>query len=143
MAHMLAARWVLVAVVTLALVAAGVLAWSRTGSDGPTQPVLATRTVQVGEVEVAMTPLTLDRSGAVFQVELDTHTIELDLDPAASARLSVDGRTVGGASWDGPGPGGHHRAGTLRFPAPVPAGASVELRITGLPGDAAASWTAP
>jgi hypothetical protein len=62
---------------------------------------------------------------------------------ASSARLRVNDTTVDGASWDGPGPGGHHRDGTLRFTTPVPAGAAVELRITGLPADAIASWSAP
>jgi len=41
------------------------------------------------------------------------------------------------------GPGGHHREGTLRFTTPVPAGANVELRLTGLPADVIGAWTAP
>jgi hypothetical protein len=99
--------------------------------------------VQVGAVEVTMTPLALDTSGAVFQVELDTHSVELGLDMACSAHLRIGDRVVDGASWDGQGPGGHHREGTLRFATPVRAGAEVELRIIGLPADATGSWTAP
>jgi hypothetical protein len=104
---------------------------------------LGTRTVQAGEVEVTMTALTLDGSGAAFKIAFDTHTVELSLDPASAARLTVNGTSADGAIWDGQGPGGHHREGTLRFPAPIPSGASVELSITGLPRDANAAWSAP
>ncbi|GAA0250637.1 hypothetical protein GCM10010492_58560 [Saccharothrix mutabilis subsp. mutabilis] len=134
-------RRVAAVVAVVAVVAVGLVAWSLSRSDDTS--ALPTRTVRAGEVEVTLTPLTLDTSGAVFRVALDTHTVPLDLDVAASARLRVNGTTADGASWDGPGPGGHHREGTVRFTTPVPAGAAVELRITGLPADAAASWTAP
>ncbi|GAA3857434.1 hypothetical protein [Amycolatopsis tucumanensis] len=104
---------------------------------------LGTRTVQAGSVEVRMTALALDRSGATFRMQFDTHSGSLDLDPAATAQLRVNGQPVAGATWDGAGPGGHHREGTLRFPDPVPAGAGVELRLTGLSQDVTSSWTAP
>ena len=75
----------------------------------------------------------------MFRVTLDTHSVPLDLDMAASARLRINDTTADGASWDGTAPGGHHREGTLRFTTPVPTGATMELRITGLPVDAPAS----
>lgn len=128
-------------VVAIALVVLGVVAWSVTRS-GSTPADLGARTAQAGEVEVRMTALTLDRSGAVFKVVFDTHTVELGLDPA-TAVMTVNGTQAGGAVWDGSGPGGHHREGTLRFTMPVPSGAAVELRITGLPQDAIGTWTAP
>lgn len=128
-------------VVAIALVVVGVVAWSLTRS-GPTPADLGTRTAQAGEVEVTMTALTLDRSGAAFKIQFDTHTVELGLDPA-TAVVTVNGTQSGGAAWDGSGPGGHHREGTLRFTTPVPSGAAVELRITGLPQDATGTWTAP
>jgi hypothetical protein len=90
-----------------------------------------------------MTALQLDAAGASFQLALDTHTVELDLDLPTAAQLRVDGALVDGGAWDGAGPGGHHREGTLIYPGAVPAGAVVELRITGLPAGAVASWTAP
>jgi hypothetical protein len=136
-------RRILVAVAAGALVAVAGIAWWLSRPDNTTDSGLPARTVQAGAVEVTLTPLTLDASGAVFQVELDTHTVPLDLDMAASARLRVDEVTADGASWDGQGPGGHHREGTLRFTTPIPAAANVELRITGLPTDATASWSAP
>jgi hypothetical protein len=137
-------RQTLAVAVALATVALAAIAWwvMRPGNTDDTA-VLAARTVQAGAVEVTMTPLALDASGAAFQVKLDTHSVELDLDMASSAHLRIDGSTVDGASWDGQGPGGHHREGTLRFATPVPTGANVELRIAGLPTDATGSWTAP
>ncbi len=135
-------RWRTIAVVTTAalVVLAGIAWWVTRSDDASGLPV---RSVQAGAVEVTLTPLTLDTSGAVFRVELDTHTVPLDLDMAASARLRVNDSTADGARWNGQGPGGHHREGTLRFIVPVPAGANVELRITGLPTDVIASWSAP
>jgi len=132
---------VIAAVVLLAIAGLAGVLWRS--DDTAASSGLPTRTVQAGAVEVTLTPLTLDVSGAVFQIKLDTHTVPLDLDVAASARLRVNGITANGASWDGQGPGGHHREGTLRFTTPVPAAAAVELRITGLPADAIASWSAP
>ncbi len=90
-----------------------------------------------------MTPVTLDGSGAVFRITLTTHTGSVDLDPAAAAQLRVDGAPSDDATWDGPGPGGHHREGTLRFATSIPSGAAVELRITDSPSEATGTWTAP
>lgn len=127
---------------SIALAALGVMAWSWSQPQDTTSD-LPTRTAQAGAVELTLTPLTLDASGAVFQVTMDTHTMALDMDMASSSRLRVNGVAADTATWDGQGPGGHHREGTLRFATPVPAHATVELRITGLPGDATGSWTAP
>lgn len=129
-------------VVAIALVVVGTVAW-WTSRPGSSPADLGARTVRAGDVEVTMSALALDRSGAAFELRFDSHSVELALDPAASARLSVNGSQVGGATWDGQGPGGHHREGTLRFSTPVPAGAAVELRITGLSQDAVGTWGAP
>ena len=143
-------RWILAVAAAVALVALAVIGYmltrpdtTTTAPDTTTAPGLPERTVQAGAVEVSLTPLTLDTTGAVFRVVLDTHSVPLDLDMAASARLRVNNTTTDQASWDGSGPGGHHREGTLRFTTPVPTGATVELRITDLPVEATASWTAP
>lgn len=136
-------RGVITVVMAVALVALGCIGWKLSMPDDSASDGLPTRTVRAGEVEAVLTPVTLDASEAVFRVVLDTHSVPLDMDMAASARLRVNDTTIVGASWDGKGPGGHHREGTLRFTTPVPAGAKVELRITGLPADANASWTAP
>lgn len=131
--------------IALAVVVIAVAGWWMLGrGTGDTRPAtLDTRTVQAGPVGVRMTPETLDASGAVFRLEFDTHSGALDLDPASAAQLHVNGQSVPGGTWTGPGPGGHHRAGTLRFTTPVPPHAAVELRVTGLPQDATGSWTSP
>jgi hypothetical protein len=130
-----------IAVIGLVVIAA--VAWWLSRSDDTAASGLPARVVQAGAVEVTMTPLTLDASGAVFRIELDSHSVELDLDIAASAQLQINGSTAGGATWEGQGPGGHHREGTLRFTTPVPPSAGVELRITGLPTEPIGSWDAP
>ncbi len=125
------------------LVAATVAWWALArGGDAGDSDALGTRRVQAGAVEVSMTALALDRSGAQFRLALDTHRVPLEVDLASTSQLRIDGRPAGGATWTGPGPGGHHREGTLRFATSVPAGATVELRVTGLPQDAVGTWTA-
>lgn len=125
----------------LAVVATVAVQLARGGEPEPAG--FGSRTVQAGAVEVRMTALTLGASGARFRVELDTHAVALDLDLARAAQLRVNGRLADAGTWEGTGPGGHHREGTLRFATAVPVGASLELRITGLPAEAVATWVAP
>ena len=85
-----------------------------------------------GGVTVAVTPQNL-AAGAKsldFKVVLDTHSGELNDNLVKTAALLDDkgGRHVP-VKWDGAGPGGHHREGTLRFNAIAPRPASVELQI--------------
>ena len=48
---------------------------------------------------------------------MDTHAVDLDgFDLKQLAVLRVDGREIQPAGWDAP-KGGHHRSGTLSFPA--------------------------
>ncbi len=54
-----------------------------------------------------------------FDVALETHSVDLNMDLAALSTLSTDaGLSVNGLVWDGP-LGGHHVSGTLSFPATV------------------------
>jgi hypothetical protein len=54
---------------------------------------------------------------AKFKIRMDTHSVELEEDMTAVATLSDDqGREYTPVKWDGAGPGGHHRSGTLEFP---------------------------
>lgn len=74
-----------------------------------------------GAVTFAVTPLNLNNpSGALeFEVTMDTHSVELDMDLAALATLSADnGLSAQATSWDAPR-GGHHVSGILSFPAAV------------------------
>lgn len=100
----------------------------------------ATQTNAQGGVTVAVTPTALARSAKIwaFKVAYDTHTRDLSDDVAATAVLSDgQGREAKPLAWEGPGPGGHHRAGVLKFPALDPVPAAVELRIS-RPGEPAA-----
>ena len=54
-----------------------------------------------------------------FDVALETHSVDLNMDLAALSTLATDaGLSVNGLVWDGP-LGGHHVSGTLSFPATV------------------------
>ena len=104
-------------------------------------PGLAPRTVTAGSVEVTITPVRVDNSGAAFQIKFDTHSGDLGLDVPAASRLVVDGNEWGGASWVGDPPGGHHRQGELRFKAGGTAQGEVRLTLSGLPAAVEATWT--
>ncbi len=65
--------------------------------------------------------------------------VALDTDVAAAAELTVDSNTWTDPAWDGDGPGGHHRSGTLRFTASGPVSAT--LTIGGLDQPVTARWT--
>lgn len=112
----------------------------RAPDDARGDGALAARTFEAGEVTVKLTPDRIDAEGATFDVVLDTHSVELDLDVAAHARLVVDGTPWTGATWTGAGPGGHHREGSLRFTAAGASAGTVELVIDGLPAPVRAAW---
>lgn len=75
-------------------------------------------------------------AGAVFDVTLDTHSVDLDALDLGDALLRNDrGETMGARPWTAP-KGGHHREGTLAFDGDATvflAGAEwVELVLTGI-----------
>lgn len=78
-----------------------------------------------GQVTVAVRWAGPD-AGLVFQVAMDTHSVNLDgYDLKALAVLRTDaGVELRPSGWDAP-PGGHHRSGTLTFPAQTPDGKPV------------------
>lgn len=89
-----------------------------------------TRTNEGGQVKVTVT-----RQGTAadprFTVVLDTHAIDLDgydLRQLAVLRTE-DGREVQPLTWDAP-KGGHHREGTLVFPATAPDGTPLIVPTT-------------
>ena len=86
---------------------------------GPGPDASSTRTDSQGAVVVEITPVDLKTSGdtLVFNVSLNTHSVDLSMDLAATATLATDtGRSVNALSWEAP-KGGHHVTGTLTFPA--------------------------
>ena len=140
-------RLIVVGVGIAVVLAAGVVLATRGGDDGqqPTKAkvagqTLSTRSITAGDVTVKLTPIRLDSQGAVISVAFDTHTQELDLDVAKSARLTVAGIEWSGAAYSGAGPGGHHREGELRFPVGGPIEKTVRLTITGLSQPVRAEW---
>lgn len=80
-----------------------------------------TRTDAQGAVEVDITPTNLANPGESldFEVGLNTHSVNLNMDLAKLATLKTDtGLSVPASSWNGES-GGHHVSGTLTFPAQV------------------------
>lgn len=117
-------------------------------ADGPAVASAAgldTKTISAGPVEVRVTPRRMDSTRAVFALDLDNHQVELTGDYTAGTTLTVTNQRWDTAAWDGDGPGGHHRTGTLTF-RPTAAGASqvpsgaVVLRIGGLPAPVELRW---
>ncbi len=82
-------------------------------------------------VTVKVTPRPVPQGAAEweFSVVLDTHSEDLGDDLLKTAVLLADGREIKPSQWVGGAPGGHHREGVLKFPAPEPAATSIEIRI--------------
>jgi hypothetical protein len=73
-----------------------------------------------GAVVVTVTPVNLENPGETldFNISMQTHSVELDMDLPSLSTLSTDtGATLQGSVWNGT-KGGHHVEGTLSFPAP-------------------------
>jgi len=86
-----------------------------------------------GAVSVEVEPLNLNGAGDTldFEIGMNTHSVELDMDLAENATLSTDtGLTIAPAKWNAPS-GGHHVAGTLSFELSLN-GAAVLERVTEL-----------
>jgi len=73
-----------------------------------------------GAVTVEVTPISGDDNTLMFDVAMNTHSVDLGMNLAALTTLSNDqGATVTASQWDAPIGGGHHVAGTLIFPGLV------------------------
>jgi predicted small integral membrane protein len=89
-----------------------------------------------GDVIVAVTPksMTIGKP-ASFTMSLDTHTVALEFDIPTIASLTDDqGNTLGTATWEGTGPGGHHRNGTLIFSTGIPQTKTITLTLANISG---------
>lgn len=81
------------------------------------QPDLTKSDAQ-GAVTVEVTPLNLDQPGDIllFDVSMNTHSVDLSMDLAQLATLTTDtGETIQATLWEAP-KGGHHLEGKLSFP---------------------------
>jgi len=96
-----------------------------------------TKTDDQSPVTIKITPVELDKgvSKWKFDVAFDTHAGSLDDDPVKVISLSDDkGNTYQPISWEGAGPGGHHREGILVFNTIVPAPLYIELKVKDVGG---------
>ncbi len=87
-----------------------------------------------GSVTVDVKPTALVPGAPVaFDIAMNTHSVELDDDMVKISILRDDaGNAYRSTGWEGDGGGGHHRSGTLAFPAPSGRPKYVELVIKGL-----------
>jgi len=109
---------------------AAVAALVVTGAAGAAE--LETRTSSAAGVTVKVTPKDVapDAAAWVFAVVLDTHSRDLSDDLVKnSVLLDARGARHAPIAWEGAPPGGHHRAGVLRFKALGPAPGAFELQI--------------
>lgn len=74
------------------------------------------RTDDQGAVEVSVVPLSATTDELKFEISLNTHTVELNVDLAQVSTLRTEqGASIAASNWDGP-LGGHHVTGVLTFP---------------------------
>ena len=72
---------------------------------------------------------------AIFEVRLNTHSVNLNDDMAEACLLQDNlGKVYKVTNWKGSPPGGHHRRGTLEFPELEGTPQSIKLIIKGVSG---------
>ena len=116
--------WAVLLVIVAVLVRVALGVWNTFTPAQPANPApaaapssAATQTNEGGQVTVKAT-WQGPSAGPVFTVVMDTHAVDLDgydLKQLAALRIN-GGREVQPVGWDAP-KGGHHREGTLTFPA--------------------------
>jgi len=90
--------------------------------NGSAWPDGRSQTSDLGMVTVVVTPLNLNGPDGTlkFDVTMDTHSVELNMDLATLATLTTDnGLSVSPAAWDAATGSGHHVSGILSFPAAI------------------------
>lgn len=99
--------------------ATATLSATATAPRPPPAQTYAAKTVAGGGVTVKVTPTSMAPGAPLaFDVAMDTHSVDLTDDLLKVAVLRDEqGTEYKPTVWDGAGPGGHHRQGTLKFPA--------------------------
>ena len=89
-----------------------------------------------GNVIVSVKPKVLQiGKKPVFEIKLDTHSVDLSFDIGKQSVLSNDKNNIYSQPvWDGSPSGGHHREGTLTFTKPLSETSSVRLTIKNIAG---------
>jgi hypothetical protein len=75
------------------------------------------RTDSQGAITFTVNPINLDNPGdtLVFDVSMETHSVDLSMDLVTLANLTIDnGSAIHATQWDAP-KGGHHVEGKLTF----------------------------
>jgi hypothetical protein len=109
---------------------------ARSLANGQSAGSLPARSSRDGGVQVVVKPKNI-AAGAPWEFELamNTHIKPLSSDPAKAAVLiDGNGRRYEPIAWQGDPPGGHHRKGILRFPAPTAQTKSFEVQLEGIGG---------
>lgn len=122
---------------------------SKSGSDStgsPSQNQNATAQQPIGKfvpqtneeanVSIEVTPTVIEKGkDPQFQIAFNTHSVDLSFNVTKIVVLVDDkGNNYSASSWDGSGPGGHHRNGTLNFSKPLADVKYVELIIKDVAG---------
>ncbi len=114
--------------VVLVILILGCLGRAPAGELTPTEAANAktefeSQVSDLNAVSVKVSPRGLTSgSPLVFDVSMNTHSVELNYDLTQVATLIDDaGNSYQPTSWEGAPPGGHHRNGVLTFP-PLPSG---------------------
>lgn len=112
-----------------------------------------TQSAQVGTVEIVVAATNLQDAAATtldFNVALNSHSEEIDIDLAKSATLRIGEIEITPTAWETASGKGHHIKGVLRFPrstedssALLTDATEISLVIGGLPGDAERTFTWP
>lgn len=91
---------------------------------------LQTQKNEQGGVTFEVQPFVEAGKEIAFSIVMDTHSVALDYDMVAVSSLEDDrGNRYAPLRWEGMGPGGHHRSGTLFFPSMNEGISSFELTI--------------
>lgn len=100
----------------------------------PLKAAFETQSSAGGSVTVDVKPTTLMvGEPVVFDVAMNTHSVDLSDDMTKISTLRDDaGREYKPTAWDGPGGGGHHREGSIKFAALTSKPKYIELVIKGL-----------
>lgn len=106
-------------------------------SEQAAQKQWETKTDEQPPVLIKATPTELGKDVREwkFTVAFTAHSGDLDQDPIKVVSLVDDkGNSYEAILWEGPGPGGHHREGTLIFNSISPFPKFIELKIKGVGG---------
>lgn len=107
------------------------------GSIKNTNNPLETKENTEGLVSVTITPLSLRE----FEVSLNTHSEELNVDLVTSSILTTDqGKIYKPTNWEGDPPAGHHRKGILKFNSIDPKPNFIVIKIENIGGIAERSF---